>query len=98
MGIFSKGVAVNAIALIVIVVLVTFFALILYYKWYDTTNLSLSKTNCILKRADYCLEWAKNSYDPSNPPFDWDTKSPGGCDKVNVFKPLSAKDCTGVGS
>jgi len=98
MEMFSKGIAVNAISLIVIVVLVTFFALILYYKWYDTTNLNLTKTNCILKRADYCLEWAKNSYDTLKPPFDWESRSPGGCDKVGVSKPQTSADCVGVGS
>lgn len=98
MEIPSKGVALNAISLIVIIVLVTFFALILYYQWYNNTDLGLTKTNCIIKKDNYCLQWSKNGYDPSNPPYDWDSQSPQGCDSVGVSQPQSAKNCLGIGS
>lgn len=97
MGKFSKGVAVDALSLVVTITIITLLALVGLYIYFQNQIVATNQLTCGIKYSSYCLEWAKTNYDTSKPPYDWDTKSPVGCDKVKVYKPQSSKDCIGVG-
>lgn len=92
----SKAVAVNAISLVAIITIITILSLIGLYSYIQGQTLATNQATCFIKKSNYCLEWAKTGYDPSQPPYDWDTRSPYKCDTVGVIKPQTEKDCTGV--
>jgi hypothetical protein len=92
----SKAVAVNAISLVAIITIITILSLIGLYSYIQGQTLSTNQATCFIKKANYCLDWAKTNYDPSQPPYDWDTKSPYQCDKVGVSKPQAKEACTGA--
>lgn len=94
----SKAVAINALSLVAIITIIAILSLVGLYKWFEGQTLITNQANCFIKFSNYCLEWAKTGYDTSKPPYDWDSKSPVGCDKVKINKPQSSQECIGVSS
>jgi len=97
MGTYSKAIAVNVLSFVAIVILLSIVAFVALYQWYEGQTLQTATATCIIKRTNYCIEWAKTNYDSSNPPYDWNSKSPFNCEKVNVMKPETGKECIGAG-
>lgn len=95
-----KAIAVDTIFLVVVISMITIVSLIVLYQWYGGQEVATSQTACAIKFTNYCIQWAKNQYDPAKPPFDWSSSNPTGCGQLSppINQPKSAKECIGVGS
>jgi hypothetical protein len=97
MRIFSKAdITVNALTFVGMVVVISIISVIALYKYIEGQTIATNQATCAIKFSNYCLEWAKTAYDPTNPPYDWDSKSPTGCENVKIYKPQNSKECIGV--
>lgn len=87
----AKGIASHILAIVLILAIFMFFALLIIYNWLDTTNQQANETLCTAKILNYCTDWFTNGF--KNKPWDWNSKGPQGCDKYHVTEPVSANDC-----
>ncbi|MCH8004182.1 MAG: hypothetical protein IH934_06150 [Nanoarchaeota archaeon] len=85
----SKAVAVQTIFLIGVISIIVLFVVALLFQWADTTNIGVSKASYTAKKISYCSSILNNR----NPPFDWNTKAPHGCEEFDITEPKYKNDC-----
>ena len=91
----SKGIAIHATTLAVMIVRFLFFPFIVFFVWMNWQKGEATKAACTAKYINYCTEWYNENYDPAKRPFDWDSTDPKGCEKdpINVYEPKTKEDC-----
>ncbi len=87
----TKGIAVHALVLVIMIGLFTLVALFIFYKWATPSSLAATSASCTFKKLSYCTDWGSNDYQKS--PWDWDKKAPFECEQFGITRPTEKEDC-----
>ncbi len=77
-----KGVAIQAIFLIITIMIFLFFISAVFFKWIDITKLGSNQAACRMKILNYCSDWRKSGSEPKW----WDDKPVENCTKPVSFE------------
>jgi hypothetical protein len=86
----SKGVAVHALVVIALIVMLLFFALIIFWKWIGSQIVETSKAACTIKYQNCCLQLQEGKSS-----CDWANVAPKDCETLGINEPTSKDKCTG---
>jgi hypothetical protein len=82
----SKGIAVHALVVIALIVMLLFFALIIFWKWIATQGIETSKAACTIKYQNCCLQLQEGNS------CDWANTDPKDCERADVGISEPTKD------
>ncbi len=84
-----KAIAVNTIFIIITTLMFFFFAIVLTFGFIDFFGTEATQMGCGVKLLNYCTFWAVKDFAEGDKPYEWEEKSPEGCDKF--LKGVGAK-------
>lgn len=85
-----KAIAVHALFLIVVMGMITFFLLILFWRYIKIGEIKATEVSCRIKLTNYCEKWIRDKKDPG----DWHEIEPKtGCDEFGISRPTSLEEC-----
>lgn len=87
-----KAIAVYTLFIIILIILFTVIAIILFFNWMHITGIEASSAACSIKIYNYCSHYYGKEF--KEPPYDWNKVDPQGCEKFLKDIPIPPNEET----